>query len=222
VELVNALAVLSGAVATGSRIGENSSMPQAPRVPVSVPADVLRQRPDIRAAERRVAAANADIGVATAAFYPSVTIGASGGLSSARLGDLFDAKSLVWSIGPNLTVPLTGQKYLRLQRDAAVAAHEEATADYRQTVLNAMREAENAIQAVSILQRREEAQRRATVSAKRTFDLSSRRYEGGLVSFLDVVDAERIRLDSERALNAVKAEQLAVSVALFRAMGGAW
>ncbi len=138
------------------------------------------------------------------------------------LGNLFSSDSLVWSLGPNLRVPLSGQKFLRLQRDAAIAAHEEATADYRQTVLDAMREAENAIQAIPILERREQAQRRATAAANRTFELSTRRYEGGLVSFLDVVVAERNRLEAERALNAVKAEQLAVSVALFRAMGGTW
>ncbi len=222
VELVNALAVLSGSVATGSRIPVDPTLPEAPRVPVSVPADVLRQRPDVRAAERRVAAANAEIGVATAAFYPSVSIGASGGFDSMDLGNLFSSDSLVWSLGPNVTVPLTGQKYLRLQRDAAVAAHEEATADYRQTVLDSMREAENAIQAIPILERSEQAQRRAAAAASKAFELSTRRYEGGLVSFLDVVVAERNRLEAERALNAVKAEQLAVSVALFRAMGGTW
>ncbi|MBC7981148.1 MAG: efflux transporter outer membrane subunit [Armatimonadetes bacterium] len=222
VELVNALAVLSGSVAIGSKVNSSGVMPEAPGVPVSVPSDVLRQRPDIRAAERRVAAANAEIGVATAAFYPSVSIDASGGFDSTTLGDLFTADSLVWSLGPNVSIPLTGQKFLRQRRDAALAAHEVATAEYRQTVLDAMREAENAIQAVSILKRREAAQRNATESARKTFDLSTKRYEGGLVNFLDVVDAERSRLDSERLLNAVKAEQLAISVALFRAMGGAW
>lgn len=221
-ELVNALAVLSGAAATGSTVPERTELPEPPQVPVSVPSELLRQRPDIRAAERRVAAANADIGVATAAFYPSVTIGASAGLDTASVSQLFKSSALVWSIGPSLTLPITGQKLLGYQRDAAVAAHEAASAEYRQTVLNSMREVENALQGASILVRRQSAQEEALASARQTMELSSTRFKAGLVSFLDVVDAERTRLDAERRTNAARAERLAVSVALIKALGGEW
>ncbi len=222
IELVNALAVLGGAAATGSSVPERTELPAPPSVPITVPSELLRQRPDIRVAERQVAAANAEIGVATAAFYPSVSIGASGGLDAARLSQLFSSSALVWSIGPNLTLPITGQKLLRAQREATVAAHEAASAEYRQTVLNSMREVENALQGSAILVRRQKAQEDAVASARQTFDLSSQRFDAGLVSFLDVVDAERTRLEAEQRTNAVRAERLAVSVALIKALGGEW
>lgn len=222
IELVNALAVLAGASATGSSIPDRTDLPGPPSVPVSVPSEVLRQRPDVRAAERRVAAANADIGVAMAAYYPSFTIGGSGGFSSGVASQLFKSSALVWSIGPNISVPITQQKFLRNQKDAAVAAHEAASADYRQIVLESIREVENALQASSIIVGRQKAQDQASAAAKSTFDLSSKRFEAGLVSFLDVVDAERTRLDAERRSNSVRAERLALSVSLAKAVGGEW
>lgn len=222
VELVNALAVLAGAAATGSTVPDRADLPKPPSVPVSVPSELLRQRPDIRAAERNVAAANADIGVATAAFYPSFSINASSGLDATNMGDLFQASSLVWSLGSNAIAPLTSQKWLKAQRNAAVAAHEAASAEYRQTVLDSIREVENALQGSAILERRQAAQDQALEAARKTLDLSAKRFKSGLVSFLDVVDAERTRLDAERAANAVRAERLAVSVSLIKALGGEW
>jgi multidrug efflux system outer membrane protein len=222
VGLVNALAVLAGATATGFAVAGDAELPQPPVVPGAVPSEVLRQRPDIRAAERRVAAANANIGVATAAFYPSFSINANGGLSAGRLADLLDASSLVWSLGAKATAPITRVKLLKAQQQAAVAAHEAASAEYRQTVLESIREVENALQGSAILVRRQGAQDQALTAARKTFDLSVKRFESGLVSFLDVVDAERTRLDAERAANAIRAERLAVSVALIKALGGEW
>ncbi len=221
-ELVNALAVLTGSAATGSSVPEKTGLPKPPSVPVSLPSELLRQRPDIRAAERNVAAANAEIGVATAAFYPTVTLGASSGYDATRIGDLFRADSLVWAIGASAMTPLTSQKWLRAQRRATIAAHQAASADYRQTVLDAIREVENALQGTVILERRQAAQDKALVAARKTFDLSAKRYKAGLISFLDVVDAERTRLDAERAANAIRAERLALAVSLVKALGGEW
>ncbi len=222
IQLVNALAVLNGAAATGSSVPERADLPQPPSIPVSVPSELLRQRPDIRAAERTVAAADADIGVATAAFYPSFTINAGGGLSSKTLSNLFQSSALIWSLGTNITAPITGQHYLKSQKAAAVAAHEAASADYRQTVLQSMGEVENALQGSEILSRRLAAQQQAQAAAEKTLDLSTKRFKAGLVSFFDVVDAERTRVDAERATNAIRAERLAVSVALIKAVGGEW
>jgi len=221
-ELVNALAVLTGSAATGSSVPEKTDLPKPPAVPLSVPSELLRQRPDIRAAERNVAAANAEIGVATAAFYPAITLGASTGYDATRIGDLFRADSLVWAIGASAMTPLTSQKWLRAQRRATIAAHQAASADYRQTVLEAIREVENALQGTVILERQQAAQDKALEAARKTFDLSAKRYKAGLVSFLDVVDAERTRLDAERAANAIRAERLAVAVSLIKALGGDW
>lgn len=221
-ELTNALAVLAGSIATGSRIPERTDLPGPPSIPSSLPSELLRQRPDIRAAERRVAAANADIGVAMAAFYPSFRITGSTGLDTAQTAGLLDASSLVWSIGANALMPITGQRLLRGRRDAAIAAHDAASAEYRQSVLVAIRDVENALQGTTILERRQVAQDRALAAARKTFELSAKRYKSGLVSFLDVVDAERTRLDAERAANAIRAERLAVSVSLIKAIGGEW
>ena len=221
-ELVNALAVLTGAAASGSGVPEKTDLPKPPSVPVSIPSDLLRQRPDIRAAERNVAAANAEIGVATAAYYPSIGINASTGFDTDTFNNLFEASSLVWSLGASAITPLTNLRFLQAQRRATVAAHEAASADYRQTVLEALREAENALQAAAILERRQTAQDQALAAARKTFDLSVKRFNQGLVSFLDVVDAERTRLDAERAANAIRAERLAVAVALAKAVGGEW
>lgn len=222
VQLVNALAVLTGSAATGSNIPEKPDLPAPPSVPGSIPSEMLRQRPDIRAAEHRVAAANADVGVATAMFYPSFSIDASGGVNGVDLTDLTDVSSLVWSIGANAVLPVTSQKYLRHQRDAAVAAHDAASAEYRQTVLESIREVENALQGAVILTKRQAAQDEAFRAASKTLDLSTKRFKAGLVSFLDVVEAERTRLETERAANAIRAERLAVSVSLIKAIGGEW
>ncbi|MCX6864797.1 MAG: efflux transporter outer membrane subunit [Verrucomicrobia bacterium] len=222
VGLVNALAVLTGSTATGFTVAEQVALPIPPSVPVSVPSELLRQRPDIRAAERRVAAANADIGVVTAAFYPSFAINANGGLSAARLADLLQASSLVWSLGTKATVPITRGKRIKAQQRAAQAAHEAVSAEYRQTVLESIREVENALQGAAILVRRQAVQDQALAAARKTFDLSTKRFTSGLVSFLDVVDAERTRLQAEQAANAIRAERLAVSVSLIKALGGEW
>lgn len=222
VQLVNALAVLAGSTATGSSLTEKPDLPKPPSVPATLPSSLLRQRPDIRAAERNVAAANAQIGVATAAYFPSIGINASSGFDSDAFNNLFEAPSLVWSLGAGAITPLTNLRFLQAQRRATVAAHEAASAEYRQTVLNALREAENALQGAAILERRQTAQDHALAAARKTFDLSVKRFEQGLVSFLDVVDAERSRLDAERNANAIRGERLAIAVSLAKALGGEW
>lgn len=221
-ELTNALALLAGRPATGFSIPEQPALPNPPSVPARVTSDLLRQRPDVRAAERRVAAANADIGVATAAFYPTFSIASSTGFDTSEASTLLNSSSLVWSIGSSVMMPLTGQKLLRARRDEAIAIHEAASADYRQAVLEAIRDVENALQGFDILVRRQTAQDEALTAARTTFDLSAKRFNAGLVSFLDVVDAERTRLDAERSANAIRAERLAVSVSLIKAIGGQW
>lgn len=222
VVLVNALAVLGGSVVTRSQIPENTELPKPPSIPTTVPSELLRQRPDIRAAQRNVAAANADIGVATATFYPSVVIDASSGFDSAIASSLFNSSSLVWSLGTSAMTPLTSQRLLRSNRRAVIAAHEAASAEYRQAVLESLREVENALQGTKILERRQIAQDQALAAARKTFELSVKRFNSGLVSFLDVVDAERTRLDAERGANAIRAERLALSVSLIKAIGGEW
>jgi multidrug efflux system outer membrane protein len=222
VVLVNALAVLGGSAATGSQISEKTDLPKPPSIPTTIPSELLRQRPDIRAAERNVAAANANIGVATAAFYPSVVIDASTGFDTTLARNLFNSSALVWSLGSSAMTPLTSQRLLRANRRATIAAHEAVSAEYRQAVLESLREVENALQGTAILERRQIAQDQALAAARKTFELSVKRFNSGLVSFLDVVDAERTRLDAERGANAIRAERLALSASLIKAIGGEW
>jgi multidrug efflux system outer membrane protein len=222
VVLVNALAVLGGSAATGSQISEKTELPKPPSIPTTIPSELLRQRPDIRAAERNVAAANANIGVATAAFYPSVVIDASTGFDTTLARNLFNSSALVWSLGSSAMTPLTSQRLLRANRRATIAAHEASSAEYRQAVLESLREVENTLQGTAILERRQIAQDQALAAARKTFELSVKRFNSGLVSFLDVVDAERTRLDAERGANAIRAERLALSVSLIKAIGGEW
>jgi NodT family efflux transporter outer membrane factor (OMF) lipoprotein len=222
IELLNALAVLTGRVAGTSSIPVNIELPAPPSIPTSVPSEVLLQRPDVRAAERRVAAANAEIGAAIAAYYPSFQINGAGAFSASTLGSLFNSSALIWAIGPNVSVPVVDQVFLRDRRDAAIAAHEATSAEYRQIVLDAIREVENALQASAVIVKRQGAQTEATAAARETADLSTQRFEAGLVSYLDVVDAERTRLEAGRRDNAVRAERLALSVQLAKAVGGAW
>ena len=221
-KLVDALAVLTGRSATGMSVTEKAELPTPPRIPAGVPSDLLRNRPDIRAAEREVAAANAEIGVASAAFYPTLTLSGSSGFDAARFPDLFDASSLVWSIGANVLAPVTERQRLQSNRQAKVEAHAAATADYRQTVLEAMREVEDALKGSGILERRQLAQDQAVAAATKTLDLSAKRFRGGMESFLDVVDAERTRLEAERLANVIRGERLAVAVSLAKAVGGEW
>lgn len=221
-QLVHSLAVLCGTAMRDLSLKERNDLPDPPAIPVSVPSELLRQRPDVRAAERNVAAANAEIGVATAAFLPSFPIQAATGFDSLTMRDLFDARSLVWSLGANAITPLTNLRYLHAQRRAVIAAHEAASADYRQSVFEAVSEVETALIACRVLEQRHAVQTEAVAAARKTFDLSVKRFESGMISFLDVVDAERTRLDAESAANAIRAERLAMAVALAKALGGEW
>ena len=143
-------------------------------------------------------------------------------MSAAHSGDLLQASSLVWSIGSSIMMPVTKRPYLKAQQQAVMAAHDAASAEYRQTVLDSVREVENALQGAAILERRQVAQNHALEAARKTFELSANRFKSGLVSFLDVVDAERTRLDAERTANSIRAERLALSVSLIKALGGQW
>jgi multidrug efflux system outer membrane protein len=220
-ELLAAIALLTGRPATGFQIAAADEIPAPPNIPADQPSAVVQRRPDIASALMRVVAANADIGVAQAAFYPSITLGATGGYNSAG-GALLSADNQVWSLGPSLRLPITGAGLLRAQRDAAIARQQTAAAQYRQTVLTAFQEVESALVGVAVLGRLEAARNQAADASNRTFNLSVDRYKAGLVSFLEVVDADRVRLEARRQASRTRGERLASSVALARALGGPW
>lgn len=221
-ELVNALAVLTGRNAGRFSIPAEAKLPKPPGIPAGIPSDLLLRRPDLYAAERTVAAANAEIGVAKAAFYPSLNLRAGGGLAAQDSDRLFRADSIVWSLGSSLTYPILGQKRIRAHYDAAVARHQAASLDYKQSVLVALRETEDGLTGLDFLRRQEEAQNEAVLAAQQALDLSRQRFSAGLVSFLEVVDAERTLLSTQRLAASLRAQRLAITTNLIKALGGSW
>lgn len=219
----NALAVLLGEAAPTVEIAASSPWPTTiPLVPPGLPGDLLTRRPDIAAAERTLAAASARIGVAQAAFFPAISLTGGAGYASADFNDLTKADSRLWSFGPSIYLPIFqgGRNQSNLARSRA--DYDEAAAQYRQSVLVALREVQDALTATRLLADQAEAQARAVASARRGADLSQKRYDAGFVSYLEVVDAQRTALAVERAAAQLAGRRLVTSVALIKALGGGW
>ena len=219
----NALAVL---------IGENAStfaLPPAaialaapPAVPVGLPSDLLERRPDVAAAERALAAANARIGVAKAAFFPAISLTGSAGFASGDIDDLVQRDSRVWSIGPRLYLPIFQGGRNRANLARSRAAYDESVAQFRQRVLVAFREVQDALTATRLLGDQAAAQSRATAAATHAAQLAQVRYDAGFVSYFEVIDAQRTALAAQRADAQLAAQRLNTSVALVQALGGGW
>lgn len=220
----NALAVLVGASAPGFDLPPREAQPAAtpPVVPPGLPAALLERRPDIAAAERALAAAHARIGVAKAAFFPAISLTGGAGYASAGIDGLFKADSRIWSIGPSLYLPIFQGGRNRANLERSRAAHDEAVAVFRQQVLRAFREVQDALTATRLLAAQDLAQERALAAARRAAGLAQTRYSAGLVSFLEVIDAQRTSLAIERASAQLNALRLNTSVALIKALGGGW
>jgi hydrophobe/amphiphile efflux-1 (HAE1) family protein/NodT family efflux transporter outer membrane factor (OMF) lipoprotein len=224
-EIENALAILVGMNASSFRIesiGMSSSNMQPPAIPAGLPADLLERRPDVAEAERQLAAANARIGVAKAAFFPVLRLTGSGGYLSGEIDNLFNWDSRVWSIGPSLSLPIFAGGRNRANHKRSQAAYEEAVAKYRQRILVAFAEVENSLAAIHHLSDQAEAQDRAVAHARRAAELATDRYRAGLVSYLEVVDANRATLQSERGSAQLMGQRLATTVQLIKALGGGW
>lgn len=221
-ELENALAVLCGRMASDFTVADKPLGAVPPQIPAAIPSTVLERRPDIAEAERLLASANARIGVAKAAFFPVLSITGSAGWQSAKLENLIDADSLVWSIGPSLSVPVFAGGRNSANYRAAQADHEQATAEYRRRVLVAFQEVEDALAAVRLLARQQEAQEGVVAALRHSASLSLQRYTEGLVSFLDVVDSERERLSAERRAVQIHGQRMTAAILLIKALGGSW
>jgi multidrug efflux system outer membrane protein len=222
-ELENSIATLTGQPASNLTLTHDPLVKERPpQVPVGLPSTLLERRPDVASAERSVAAANAQVGVAVAAFYPDVRLSGASGFETANLGDIFAGQSLIWSIGPSITVPIFegGRNAANLQN--AHAQYEETVNRYRAQVLTAFQDVETALVDLHTLAGQSAAQDMAVNAARRAFELSQQQNEKGAVSFLDVLDAERTLLQDERVSAQLLGSRMQATVQLIKALGGRW
>jgi NodT family efflux transporter outer membrane factor (OMF) lipoprotein len=193
-----------------------------PVVPIDVPSALLERRPDIAAAERLMAAANAQIGVAIGAYYPDLTLSGAAGFSSEKLQRLFDAASHVWSVGPQLAATLFDGGLRKAQVEAARASYDQQVATYRQTVLAAFQAVEDQLATLRILEEQAAVEEIAVRSAREAVRLTKNQYEAGTVAYTAVVTAQATALSDEQEVLTVLGNRLSASVALVAALGGDW
>ena len=183
---------------------------------------MLERRPDIAAAERRAAAANAQIGVAEAAFFPSLTLSATGGYQSTLLSKLFTAPSRYWSLGPDLVEVIFDAGLRRAQTDQAIATYDQSVATYRQTVLTAFQDVEDNLAALRILEQEAAVQDEAVKAARESVTITLNQYRAGTVNYLSVVVVQAALLTNERTALTILGQRLTDSAALIKALGGGW
>ncbi len=218
----HAIAMLIGKPASTFSLPVGEFAPRPPAVPVALPSELLERRPDIAAAERRVAAANAQIGVARAAYYPNLTLSASGGLQTTHLTDWFTWPSRFWSVGPQLAETLWDAGARRGLNEQAQAQYEQTVANYRQAVLTAFQGVEDNLSSLRILAQEVVEQHTAINSSTRFLDLSLTRYRGGVDSYLNVITAQNTVLTNRETEVQVELRQMTASVSLVMALGGGW
>lgn len=221
-ELEHAIALLLGKTPAEFSLPPLPLDQSLPSMPPSVPSDLLERRPDVAAAERAMAEANARIGVARAALFPSVRIGAAGGRESSFIEELADAASRVWALGPTVDWPVFDAGRRRAETDAARARYHQAAASYRGSVLKAVREVEDALSGLEVLERQSSAQDQTVTAAQRTVELAQKRYESGLVAYYEVLDAQRTLLRAEQDATRIRRDQFLSTVLLIKAIGGGW
>ncbi len=220
--LSHAIARLVGAPASGFVIQPIATLPVVPAIPPGIPSTLAQRRPDIAAAERRVALANAQVGVARAAFFPKLTLSALAGYESTAGDGLFAAPNRLWAVGPSAALLLFDAGARRAEVLRARAALEESAGRYRGSVLGAFREIEDSLSQLHLLADEQRQQGAATDAARQALDLATQRYESGAVSYLDVVVAQSTALQTERGLLAIDVRRLSASVQLIRGLGGSW
>ena len=218
----HAIAALVGQPASTFSIPASPLNLSPPKVPVGVPSDLLERRPDIAAAERRTAAANAQIGFAKAAYYPTLTLSAGGGVEGSTFANWFAWPSRFFALGPNLLETLYDAGLRHAATDQARAGYEANVAAYRQSVLTAFQEVEDGLAALRILEQEGAKQQQAVQSAERSLGLSTNRYKGGLVTYFEVISAQSIALSDEVTAVNILTRRMNSSVLLIKALGGGW
>jgi NodT family efflux transporter outer membrane factor (OMF) lipoprotein len=221
-QLEHAIAVLIGKPPAEFSIAAEPATAEFPVIPVELPSELLERRPDIAAAERRVAAANAQIGVAESAFFPSLTLSATGGFQSSVLSQLFSLPSRYWSLGPALAQIIFDAGLRRAQTAQAIAAYDETAANYRQTVLAGFQEVEDNLAALRILEQEAAVQDEAVKAARESLTIVLNQYRAGTANYLAVVVIQAAALNNERTAIGILGRRLTASVALIKALGGGW
>jgi NodT family efflux transporter outer membrane factor (OMF) lipoprotein len=218
----HAIAVLTGRPPATFSLPVAPFRPNPPEIPVEVPSDLLERRPDIAAAERRVAASNAAIGVARAAYYPNLTLSASGGLQTSHFAQWFNWPSRFWSVGPTLSQVLFDAGARRGATEQAEAAYDASVASYRSTVLSAFQAVEDQLSALTILSKEASQEQTAVLSAGHYLDLALTRFKTGVESYLNVITAQTALLSNRETELQVQLRQMTASVSLVMALGGGW
>ena len=218
----DAIAVLVGKSAPDFHIAARELAVQPPTLNAGLPSDLLERRPDIAEAEREMAVANAQIGVAKAAYYPSFNLFANGGWQAADIAKLASIQSTFWAIGANVAESIFTGGARRAQVQFAQAGYDATVANYRGTVLQAFREVQDSLTGLTVLDQAFQSQQQAVDASRRNLDIATNRYKGGLVSYLDVVTAQQTLLTNEQELAILQGQKLVTSVLLVKALGGGW
>lgn len=218
----NAIAVLMGQAPADFNLAASTSIPALPAIPLELPSQLLERRPDIAAAERSVMAANANIGIAKAAYYPDLTLSMSGGYSSSTFSNWVSLPNRFWSVGPQLAMTLFdgGQRSAEVDRTEAV--YDQTVAQYRQTVLSGFQEVENYLVQLKVYEDEASVRAEALDAARESLRLTSNQYKAGLIGYLDVVNVQATALSNERSVLTLLQSRLIASVQLIAALGGGW
>ena len=218
----HALALLVGQPASTFRVSERALSAAPPVIPAGLPSDLLERRPDISAAERRMAAANASIGVAKAAFFPTVQLNGLAGFESLNAGTFFNWSSRLWAVGPSVTLPIFEGGKLRANLRFSQSSYDEMVAAYRQSVLTAFSEVEDSLAAQTLLANQFAMESDALVAARKQLEIVNNQYRDGLITYLEVATAESTELNVEFAATALRGQQLVAAVTLVKSLGGGW
>ena len=218
----DAIAVLVGKPAPDFHLPLGELKDAPPDVDAGLPSDLLERRPDVAEAERQMAVANAQIGIARAAYFPSLNLFGNSGWQAADIAKLMNVQSTFWAVGANVAESIFTGGSRRAQVQFAKAGYDASLASYRDSVLNAFREVQDDVTGLTVLERAGQAQQQAVDSARRTLDIASSRYTGGLVNYLDVVNAQQNLLNNEQELAVIHGQRLVTSVLLIKALGGGW
>jgi NodT family efflux transporter outer membrane factor (OMF) lipoprotein len=218
----HAIAILIGEAPAEFSLAAAPLHDQPPGTPIGLPSELLQRRPDIAAAERRVAEANQQIGIARAAYFPTVTLGGAAGFAGSQVSNWFGWPSGFWAVGPALAETLFDAGRRRASSESARANYDAAVATYRQTSLTAFQEVEDNVAALRILENETQQQQQAVASSQESLQLFTNRYKGGVDTYLQVITAQTIELANERNAIDILRRRLDASVLLIKALGGGW